>query len=111
MTVPSDIFLYLFTIAAIISVPPVEPPAIKQQPNPAPSKIAPIRHAINNSSPTNFGLPKYSCVRCTNHSMKESVSTAKMVFMQNFQPNSFTAITRSAILIIRYVFWTSKPLV
>ena len=101
ITVPRDIFLYLFTIAAMISVPPVEPPAIKQQPNPAPSKIAPIRHAINNSSPTNFGLLKNSCVRYTNHSIIVSVSTANIVLIQNFHPNSFTANTKSAILIIR----------
>ena len=55
MTVPNDICLYLFTMAAIISVPPVEPLFAKQRYKPIPSVIPPSTHAINVSSPRRRG--------------------------------------------------------
>ena len=45
--------LYLLTIAAIISVPPVLPFAVKAKPIPLPQKIAPRIQAINGWSCNN----------------------------------------------------------
>ena len=51
-----DMFLYLFTIAPIISVPPVLPFAEKTSPSPAPQRRAPIMIAINGWS-CRIGFP------------------------------------------------------
>ena len=55
MTVPKDMFLYLFTIAAMMSVPPVDPLLAKQRATPVPQRMAPKTQAMKDSSPMSWG--------------------------------------------------------
>ena len=53
---PSDTSLYLLTIAAIISVPPVLPLEEKAMPIPPPQKDAPMTHAMKGWSCSSWTL-------------------------------------------------------
>ncbi len=79
---PKDISLYLFIMAAIISVPPVLPLWVKTIPIPAPQSIPPMMHDINGSpviSGSFIYIPK-------NERSKVMTMTPNMVRMQNCIP-------------------------
>ena len=89
--------LYLFTIAATISVPPVLPFAEKTNPNPTPQKQPPIMMDMKGSPWISGSLSKIS----KTDNEKERESTPKMVFIKNFSPSIFNATDRRATLMIK----------
>ena len=96
---PIEIFLYLLTIAPIISVPPVLPLAENTSPNPEPHRNAPMIIDINGWL-CNRGLP------ANNHSKKDNEAdrenTPNMVFTRNLNPSIFKAAINNTILITKY---------
>ena len=94
-----DMFLYLFTIAPIISVPPVLPFAEKTSPSPAPQRRAPIMIAINGWS-CRIGFPFSS--HSKNEREAERENTPNMVFIRNLKPNILSAASSKTTLITKY---------
>ena len=95
---PMDRFLYLLTMEAMISVPPVLPLAEKTRPKPDPQKEAPIRMAMKGS----LGNRSYPC---SNHSKKEKEAdreiTPTIVLIRYFRPKTFNASNSRPALMMK----------
>ena len=99
ITRPSDISRYLFTIAAMISVPPVLPLADSPSPTPVPQKAAPMTLAMNGWLWSN-ATPRRFCVASDVRNVRTKM--AKIVLMQNLSPKMRRANIIKIALMMKY---------
>lgn len=109
---PKVTSLYLLTIAAMISVPPVLPLQLNTTPKPIPHIAAPIRQAMKSCPSPNTlgGTPSAPfTTNCRNHSKNVSIKMAYVVLMLNFGPSILIAKVISTALMMKYDHWMGNP--
>ena len=109
---PKVTSLYLLTIAAMISVPPVLPLQLNTTPKPIPHIAAPIRQAMKSCPSPNTlgGIPSVPfTTNCRNHSKNVSIKMAYVVLMLNFGPSILIAKVISTALMMKYDHWMGNP--
>ena len=99
-------FLNLFIMAAIISVPPVLPLKARLSPTPLPQNTAPKIAVMNDWSDNIFTSLRFSVEKET---IVVSVSMANIVFMQKRHPNIQRAKSINIVFIIKYDTCTGIP--
>ena len=94
-----EMFVYLLAILAMMSVPPVVPPALKTIPSPTPA-IIPVRSATITRSPSRL-ITKGIFSKIA--SQAETAKVPKMLEYNSREPKTFQAMMKRGMLMMRFI--------